>query len=62
MDTTELGITSVARLLQPRNANAPIEATLSPMLTEARLLQLSKALEPIETTELGIATEASAVL
>ena len=44
MVVTERGMVKVARLLQPMNAENPIVATASPMMTEVRPLQSAKAL------------------
>ena len=43
-----------SKLLQPMNAELPIEVTELPIVTEVSPLQLLNALLPIEVTELGI--------
>ena len=48
---------SVVKLLQPKNAEFPIEVTLFGMVTEVKPLQPSNALLPMEVTLLGMVIE-----
>ena len=49
-------IYTLFRLLQPINADPPIEVTLLPITTLSRLLQSRNAYTPIEVTASGIVT------
>ena len=50
MVVTLLGIVTLVKLLQPSNAELPIEVTLSGIVTLSKLLQSKNASPPIEVT------------